>query len=286
MAGLEGHDLWHAWSDQLWLWLLWGLPGLLVVGGIARLWGQARWGAGVSFAQAGCFVAGWLALGASLLSPLDAFGEVLFWAHMVQHEVVLLVAAPLLVLSRPLGPLVWGLPAAWRPGAAKLARGLGLQWAMRITTRPLTAWWVHAVILWGWHVPVLFDAAVRHQWVHDLQHTSFLLASLVFWWALFQGRGGREREGAAIFYLFTTLLHTSALGALLTFSRRVWYPVYEGRTQAWGLTALEDQQLGGLIMWVPGGMVFLAAALVLFASWLESGNTTARGRTAPVREPR
>ncbi|MBL0423406.1 cytochrome c oxidase assembly protein [Ramlibacter sp. AW1] len=269
VPGLDGHTLWNAWSTQPWLWLLWGLPGLLVLAGIARLWLQARAGAGVSGVQAGCFLAGWLALGLSILSPLDALGEELFWVHMVQHEVVMLVAAPLLVISRPLGALVWGLPAAWRPGSAQLARVLGLSWSMRVLTRPMAAWWVHAVVLWVWHAPPLFQAAVRHPWVHDLQHSSFFIGALVFWWALLQGHGGRVRQGMAVLYLFTTVLHTSALGALLTFSSRVWYPVYDATAPRWGFTALEDQQLGGLIMWVPGGMVFMVAALVLFAAWLQ-----------------
>ncbi|WP_167784901.1 cytochrome c oxidase assembly protein [Ramlibacter rhizophilus] len=269
VPGLAPHHWWQAWSQEAWLWALWWLPGLLVIAGIARLWRNAGIGAGMSRTQAACFLAGWIALGLSILSPLDAVGEELFWVHMVQHEVVLLVVAPLLVLSRPLGPLVWGLPAAWRPGAAGLARGLGLAWAMRVLTRPATAWWVHALVLWAWHAPVLFQAALRRAWVHDLQHASFLIASLVFWWALFQSHGGRQRQGVAVFYLFTTLLHTSALGALMTFSRQAWYPLYAQTAPAWGFSAVEDQQLGGLIMWVPGGMVFLAAALALFVAWLQ-----------------
>lgn len=263
-----GHDsLWTAWSPQLWLWLLCLLPGALTLVGIARLWRQAGSGSGLRPWQAGAFVAGWVTLGLSILSPLDALGGELFWAHMLQHEVMMLVAAPLLVLGKPLAGLVWGLPAAWRPGAARLARGLGLQSAMRYLTRPLTAWLLHVVVLWGWHAPMLFVAAVERQWVHDLQHASFLLSALLFWWAVFQGCV-HGRQGMAVFYLFTTAVHTSVLGALLTFSTRLWYPVYAQTAPAWGLTALEDQQLGGLIMWVPGGVVFLVAALALLAVWI------------------
>lgn len=270
VPGLNHHTLWSAWSGQAWLWLLWGLPGLLVLLGIARLWRQAGAGSGVSRGQASCFLLGWLALGASLLSPLDALGEQLFSAHMLQHELVMLVAAPLLVLGRPLGALVWGLPTAWRPGSAVLARRLGLQAAMRVLTRPAIAWLAHAGTLWIWHAPLLFQAAVRHQPVHDTQHISFLLGALVFWWALLEGRGGSSRQVAGVFYLFTTLVHTSVLGALLTFATRPWYPVYGPTAPAWGLAPLEDQQLGGLIMWVPGGIVYLAAGLALCAALLGS----------------
>lgn len=285
VPGLDPRHLWTAWSGQAWLWLLWLLPGLLVLCGTARLWRHAGAGSGIKRGQALCFLLGWLALGASLLSPLDALGEQLFSAHMVQHELVMLVAAPLLVLARPLGALVWGLPAAWRPGSAALAQRLGLQWAMRVLTRPAIAWAVHAATLWAWHAPLLFQAAVKKPWVHDLQHTSFLIGALVFWWALLEGRGGSRRQVAGVFYLFTTLVHTSVLGALLTFSTRVWYPVYEATAPAWGLAALEDQQLGGLIMWVPGGLVYMAAGLALLAALLTGRPGAQNGPAVPKGLP-
>lgn len=90
---------------------------------------------------------------------------------------------------------------------------------------------------------------------HTAQHLSFFVSALVFWWALFYAHG-KVAFGAAVLYLFTTAVHTSILGALLTFAPSVWYPFYSATTQAWGLTPLEDQQIGGLIMWVPGGLVY------------------------------
>jgi putative membrane protein len=267
---LRTAPLWQAWSTELWVWLVWGLPGLLILSGYLRLWRRAGEGAGLSRGRAVCFLAGFLVLGLAILSPLDAIGEELFWVHMVQHEVLLLVAAPLLVLSRPLGALVWALPATWRPGSAVLAERLGLAATMRWMTRPFTAWWIHAVVLWAWHAPALFEAALTHRWVHDLQHVSFLVSSLAFWWALLEARGGAQRQATAVLYLFTTLLHTSALGALLTFSQRAWYAPYAVTAPHWGLDVLEDQQLGGLIMWVPGGTVFLVAALASCAAWLRT----------------
>ena len=92
---------------------------------------------------------------------------------------------------------------------------------------------------------------------------SFLISALLFWWALVHGREGRLGYGAGVVYLFTTAIHTSVLGALLTVAQTTWYPVYSARTVAWGLTPLEDQQLAGLIMWVPGGIVYVIAALWL-----------------------
>jgi putative membrane protein len=101
-----------------------------------------------------------------------------------------------------------------------------------------------------------------------LQHGSFLGSALLFWWALLRADSPTRNHGAAFFYVFTTAIHTSVLGALLTFSSTTWYLAYATTTEAWGLSPLEDQQLGGLVMWVPGGLIFLVAGLALFAKWM------------------
>jgi putative membrane protein len=119
-------------------------------------------------------------------------------------------------------------------------------------------------VLWGWHLPVAFEAALHDAWIHDLQHASFLASALLFWWVLF-ARRTRGGDGPAVLYLFTTMVHTGALGALLTFSPTAWYGAYAG---GFGLSALEDQQLGGLVMWIPGGTVYLAAGVHLLGRWL------------------
>jgi cytochrome c oxidase assembly factor CtaG len=117
---------------------------------------------------------------------------------------------------------------------------------------------------------MLFQATLTHDWVHAAQHISFLGSALLFWWSLL---GSRKRidNGAGILYLFTTGVHTSILGALLTFTPSVWYPAYLSTAPRWGLTALEDQQLGGLIMWVPAGIVYIIAGLALLGNLLRSG---------------
>jgi putative membrane protein len=265
-AGLGTETIWGAWNERVWLWLLFFGSAALVLRGTVTLWRHAQPGAGIRHWQTGSFFAGWLVLGLSILTPLDAMGEQLFWAHMVQHELMMLVAAPLLVLGRPLGAMVWGLPPRWRAPAASLVAAVGLKGAVRWLTRPLTAWMLHAAALWAWHAPPLFEAAVNVPWVHDLQHVSFFLSALLFWWSLLQRRC--EHYGGAVLYIFTTAVHTSALGALLTFSPRALYSAYEESAPVWGLSPLEDQQLAGLIMWVPGGLVFLVAALALFAAWM------------------
>jgi cytochrome c oxidase assembly factor CtaG len=109
-----------------------------------------------------------------------------------------------------------------------------------------------------------------------MQHASFLVSALLFWWALLRTPRSRNGYGTATFYVFGTALHTSILGALLTFAPTLWYPVYEGTTYAWGLSALEDQQLGGLIMWVPAGVLYTVAGLLLIGAWLRDSEMRSR----------
>jgi cytochrome c2 len=135
-------------------------------------------------------------------------------------------------------------------------------------TTPLAAWSIHAAALWIWHLPGPYQSTLSSGTMHFLQHASFLGSALLFWWALLHGREGVMGYGTAVLYVFTTMLHTGLLGALLTFSPTVWYPAYYATTAPWGLTALEDQQLGGLIMWIPAGLIYIVAALALMARLL------------------
>jgi putative membrane protein len=231
--------------------------------GVARLWRRAGPGRGVSFAQASCFAAGWAVLAVALVSPLAELAEASFWLHMVQHEALMTVAAPLLVLGRPLEAWSWALPRRPLRAAGRFMRRRAPATAWRALTAPLGAWLAHAASLWLWHAPVLFGLALVHEGVHIAQHASFFGSALVFWWAALGAAPGRR--GAALTLLFTTMMHSGALGALLTFSPSPWYAGYGGTGQ---LTPLEDQQLGGLIMWVPGTLAYLVAGLALAGRWL------------------
>jgi putative membrane protein len=233
--------------------------------------------------QKACFWSGWAMLFIALVSPLHPLGEELFSAHMVQHEILMLAAAPLLVLSRPLVTFLWALPFVWRRALGAWAKTGYVRRSWNALTDPFTAWWIHAAAIWLWHVPFLFQLTLESELAHTAQHLSFFLSALLFWWALFYAHR-RLAYGAAVLYIFTTALHTSILGALLTFAPHVWYPLYETRTQAWGLTPLEDQQLGGLIMWVPAGLVYLAAGLWLFAAWLKESDATLGRRLDRARD--
>jgi cytochrome c2 len=128
----------------------------------------------------------------------------------------------------------------------------------------MTAFLLHGAAIWIWHAPALYDASVTNELVHTLQHASFLGTALLFWWAVFPLHGARAPRGESIIYLFFTAVHTTLLGALLTFSDVSLYAAYSDALAApWGLTAITDQELGGLIMWIPGSVVYVAAALLL-----------------------
>jgi putative membrane protein len=222
------------------------------------------------------FYSGWLSLALALVSPIHELGEQLFSAHMLQHEVMILVSAPLIAAAHPAATCLWAFAPRHRAGLGgwvhRVERISLLQWL----STPLVAWLLEAVTLWVWHVPALYQATLRPDWVHAAQHLSFFLTAVLFWSALYGVGRSAMSYGSATFYTFGTAVHCSALGALLTFSAVLWYPVYATSTVTWGLTPLEDQQLGGVIMWVPSGVVFIIIGLVLFAKWLQESDRRMR----------
>jgi len=269
------HDAWTAWSWDPAIVIPLFLSAWLYTRGVERMWRRSGTGRGIRRWEAGCFAGGWATLLVALVSPVHAMGEALFSAHMVQHELLMAVAAPLLVLGRPVIPLLWAIPVGGRRTIGGWAKAAAVRGTWRWLTAGPVAFMLHAAALWIWHLPFAYDAAVASGAMHALQHASFLGTGLLFWWAVTHRREGRMGHGASVLYLFATAMHGGGLGALLTLSSRAWYPAYAGSTAAWGLTPLEDQQLAGLIMWVPAGAVYLVAALALVAAWLREGERRA-----------
>ena len=153
--------------------------------------------------------------------------------------------------------------------------GVRAGWAA--LTRPMTAWTLHAIAIWGWHVPWAYELTLRSDFAHALQHLSFLGTALLFWWTVLHPAW--SARGVGLVSLFTTMLHTGGLGAILALSPTLWYPAYAETTRAWGLTALDDQQLGGMLMWIPGGLAYLVAALAMLAGSLRESERRARSWT-------
>jgi putative membrane protein len=250
--------------------------------GARRAWRHPAGRHAVSSGRAAAFAGGWLALALALASPLHPPGDVPFSAHVTQHGLLMLVAAPLFALARPGIPLLWALPWHRRERLAIRLRRPRVRSAWRTLTHPVIAFALHAAALWVWHVPALFEDALRHDAIHAVQHFSFFWTAVLFWWALVHGRYGRLGYGVAVLFLFTTALHGGALGALLTWAPAVWYGTDHGRTAEWGLSALENEQLAGPILWVPAALVFLVVGLALLAAWL--GESDRRAELGRARE--
>jgi putative membrane protein len=238
------------------------LVGWLYARGVGALWGRAGVGRGVERWRAAAFGAGLLALAVALASPLDALGGVLFSAHMAQHMLLAVVAAPLLVLGAGGTGLLWALGEAGRRRVGGWWRGAGRARAVwRGVSHPLSAWALHVGVLWAWHLPGLYQAALGDALVHAAEHASFLGSGWLFWWTVLGTGHGRLNAGAGVLYLFTASLAGGVLGVLMTFAPAAWYPAYAASAPVWGLSGLEDQQVAGLIMWIPAGLVYLAAGL-------------------------
>jgi putative membrane protein len=186
---------------------------------------------------------------------------------MVQHELLMALAAPLLVAGYPLAAFARRLPRRAQRGLARARwRRRGLERLWHVLTRPAIAFTLQAVAIWAWHVPLLFNASVTDPFVHALQHASFFGTAILFWASVLRPhRGG---EGVAVMSLFLTSLHTTILGALIALAERPWYLAYAAGAEAHGFSLLLDQQLGGYIMWMPGGMSYAVATFVLVGRWL------------------
>jgi cytochrome c oxidase assembly factor CtaG len=202
---------------------------------------------------------------------------------MIEHEVLMTLAAPLIAVSRPGGAILWGLPASWRRavGGATQAGAFVALW--QPLTHPAIATAVHGVALWAWHAPLLYNAALRNDVVHWLQHVSFLATALLFWWALLRGPERERGYGNAVFYLFLTAALSGFLGVLIALARREIYPLQTATAGDWGLTVLQDQQLAGLIMWVPAGIIYAAAGLILAGLWIAGASRMRGVGHAPLR---
>jgi cytochrome c oxidase assembly factor CtaG len=240
----------------------------LYAAGVTRVWSVAGIGRGVGLKETAAFSAGWLALLTALASPLHEWSEALFAAHMVQHELIMVIAAPLVAMGAPLIATLWALPRSWRRRCAdglRMGRRVpGLSWMIA----PGAAFCLHAFALWAWHIPSLYEAALDHNALHTLQHLSFFGTAVLFWWTVARGQYRYGGYGASVLYVFGTAAQSGVLGALLTFSERLWYTPYSYGAAEWNLTAIQDQQLAGLVMWIPASLIFTAAGLVFLAMWL------------------
>jgi cytochrome c oxidase assembly factor CtaG len=289
-AGLAAHSGHPLASEAMrrWTWEPFTIALLLLSAvfyytGVRRVWERAGVGRGIRRWQAAAFALALVSIGVALLSPVAWLSGILFSVHMTQHEILMLISAPLLVFGHPLVALLWAVPRGTRESWGRWSRMRSISGAWRGVTSPLAVFLCHATAIWIWHVPQLYGAALGNEGIHALEHFCFLVTAALFWWGMVHGRYGRIGYGVAVLYVFLTAVHSSILGALITIAPGVWYPEYASAALAWHLNPLEDQQLAGLLMWVPSGVIFIVFGLALFAAWLgESDKRVALG-SVPVR---
>lgn len=203
-------------------------------------------------------------LGAIVLavgSPLDALAGRLLQAHMTQHMLLMMVAPPLLWLGAPVAPMLLGVPRRIRRA---VAAGLAAPFMRRITSliaHPAVGWTSFAVAFWVWHTPWLYELALRSDAWHHVEHACLFTTAMMFWRPVILAWPARSPwpRWTMIPYLLLADLQNTVLAAILTLSDRVIYPAYAARLGT--IAALEDQSVAGVIMWVPGSLVFLVAAV-------------------------
>lgn len=277
------------WTWEPWLLACIALATIPYVIGMARM-GPAQRAKVLGRWRAPSFFAGIAILLLVLESPLDALADDLFSAHMTQHMFLLLVIPALLVYGRPVITWLWAFDLGERRGIVRGWNRSGMQALFDWLTRPLVVWLLLAAALCFWHLPGPYDWAVRHEWLHDLEHLSFLGFSLAFWTIVIEPYGQRRRLGfgATIVFVVSSGFVMGLIGAVLTFATRPLYSVHFATTEAYGLTPLQDQELAGVIMWIPSNLVHLAALCTVFFAWYRAdqhgaARLTAAGTGASLR---
>jgi cytochrome c oxidase assembly factor CtaG len=235
------------------------------------------------------FLLGLIAVIGALASPIDAIALELFSVHMVQHMLLTIVAAPLLLLGAPVRPLLRGLPAAIRSAVVRpLARATAIRSLLHVLRHPLVAVGIYVGGLYLWHWPELYDAAAANVALHTLEHAHFFLGALLFWSVVIDPmpfKGTLPYAARIVYLLLAGAAQNTLLGGLLAFSTRTFYAYYVDRAAALGIDALTDQRVGGAIMWVPGDTIFLIAASGAFFLWLEMEEREQRRREAASLVP-
>lgn len=232
---------------------------------------RARRGRRESLWRQLAFYSGVLILHFSVEPPLDVLEEHLFSAHMFQHMIIRVVGPALLALSVPLANLIAGLPKPIRHHVLRpmvTAHPIQKTWAFLVHPFWAAFLWMAAFYVWQW--PPFFNMTVQHEGIDDFQHIVLLITALFFWWMAFdpRGRPGAVRYGTRVLTVLATLFPNIALGAYITFTHIDLYKAYELSGRIWGVGQALDQQIGGLIIWVPGSMMTVYGALVVFVRWL------------------
>ena len=232
--------------------------------------GRSRWRLANGWRLVSYFV-GLFFIALALLSPIDALSQQLFMAHMIQHLLLIMFAPPLLLLANPMPFLLWGLPDSCRYHVGRglsyvLHRDSVVRNAIRVATATGIIWLVWVISLYGWHDPMMYDWALRSEFVHNVEHLMFFVASMLFWWHV-TGAGPHIHKqlgyGSRIGLVIAAIPPNMLLGVVLAFATTAVYSYYTAVPRLWGIDVVTDQRIGGLIMWIPGSMMYIVAALIM-----------------------
>jgi putative copper resistance protein D len=227
------------------------------------------------------FLAGILALAFALLSGIGRYDTALFSIHMVQHVLLMLVAAPLLALAAPITLILrlsssatrhrWILPVLHSR-------------ALRAISHPVVAWMLFVAVMWGTHFSPLFNLSLENPWVHDFEHVLFLAVALLFWWPAVGLDPGPWRMPHPVrgMYVFLQMPQNTFLAVVILYAAAPLYPHYATLSRPWGPSVLLDQQLAGAVMWLAGDLLFIGAIAAIVAGWMryEERNTARSDRQA------
>jgi cytochrome c oxidase assembly factor CtaG len=220
------------------------------------------------------YLGGLVILGLALLSPIDVLASQFFFMHMIQHLLLVMFVPPLLWIANPLPFMMWGLPVKARRQIGDLLRPRAtFRRRLRTLTTAGISWILFVAFLLGWHDPGAYEAALRDELIHDLEHLSFFVTGMLFWWHVIGAPPRIHRRlarGARIAYVLAAVPPSMAAGVTIAFSGQPIYTYYTAVPRLWGMTVLQDQMLGGIIMWIPGSMMYIIAALILVARWVQA----------------
>jgi putative membrane protein len=228
------------------------------------------------------YYSGLMIVAIALMSGFDTFQTQLFFVHMAQHLLLVMYAPPLIYFGNPMPFIVWALPGLERQQIGRLLTQKSLFRRVFVAvTAPWIGWLLYTCTLWLWHDPNLYNAAIENDFIHDIEHLSFFLTAMLFWWHITDSapnfHGNRtyiQRMSTIIAGYFANL----ALGVAITMSSNLIYTHYAKVPRVWGIEPKQDQTIGGILMWIPGGMMYLMILLVLVALQMNYSEQRARLR--------
>lgn len=238
--------------------------------------GENRWQAGAAWRPI-AYLSGLFLLGITLMSPIDVLSSQLFTMHMIQHVLLVMIIPPLILLANPMPFSLWGLPKEARKGVGGwFSSGSRLRKVLKALTGAGFVWLAYVIVIWGWHDPYAYNLALENGIIHDIEHITFILVAMLFWWHII-GAGPRIHRSlspaARFAFTLSAIPPIMIAGVAIAFADEPIYPYYDALPRLWGLSTLQDQRIAGIIMWIPGSMMYMIAGLILVAHWLQKEET-------------